>query len=119
MNIGIQQEENISNKSLEDIIKNNRHKIIPRNHPVCVRINSIVEKLTDNISHLIPGYVTKFQVFVIDCPEPNAFVLPGGQIFVNTGILPVALNDNGLATILAHEVYSFYFSILFIIFFLI
>lgn len=45
-----------------------------------------------------------FRTYVIESSEPNAFVLPGGQIFVNTGLLPVAQNDEGLATILAHEV---------------
>ncbi len=34
----------------------------------------------------------------------NAFVLPGGKIFVFTGILPVSANDNGLATVLGHEI---------------
>ncbi len=34
----------------------------------------------------------------------NAFAMPGGKIVVYTGILPVAKNDNGLATVLSHEV---------------
>jgi predicted Zn-dependent protease len=34
----------------------------------------------------------------------NAFVTPGGKIFVFTGILPVSGNDDGLATVLGHEV---------------
>lgn len=45
------------------------------------------------------------QVYVIDDPKTkNAFVLPGGKIFVFTGILPVSANDDGLATVLGHEV---------------
>lgn len=43
------------------------------------------------------------QVFVIDQPVPNAFVLPGGKIFVFTGILPIAKNQAGLAAVLSHE----------------
>ena len=34
---------------------------------------------------------------VIDAPEVNAFVLPGGKVFVFTGILKVAQNEAGLA----------------------
>lgn len=34
----------------------------------------------------------------------NAFVLPGGKIFVFTGILPVCANEDGLASVLGHEV---------------
>ncbi len=36
--------------------------------------------------------------------EPNAFCLPGGKVGVYTGILPISLNDAGLATIVGHEV---------------
>src|SRR3989338_7173925 len=34
----------------------------------------------------------------------KAVVLPGGTVVVFTGILPVAADENGLATVLAHEV---------------
>ena len=34
----------------------------------------------------------------------NAFVIPGGKVFVYSGILPVAKNDDGLAAILGHEI---------------
>ena len=44
-------------------------------------------------------------MYVIDDKETkNAFVLPGGKIFVFTGILPVSANDDGLATVLGHEI---------------
>ena len=45
------------------------------------------------------------QVYVIDDRKTkNAFVLPGGKIFVFTGILPICANDSGLATVLGHEI---------------
>lgn len=45
------------------------------------------------------------KVYVIDDKKTkNAFVTPGGKIFVFTGILPVSGNDDGLATVLGHEV---------------
>lgn len=34
----------------------------------------------------------------------NAFALPGGKVAVYSGILPVAQDDAGLATVMAHEV---------------
>jgi predicted Zn-dependent protease len=37
-------------------------------------------------------------------PECNAFVIPGGKVFVFSGILPIARNDDGLAAILGHEI---------------
>ena len=36
--------------------------------------------------------------------ELNAFVIPGGKVFVYTGILKVAQTDDGLAAILGHEI---------------
>ncbi|CZS87922.1 hypothetical protein WAI453_000307 [Rhynchosporium graminicola] len=45
-----------------------------------------------------------WEVHVIQSPECNAFVIPGGKVFVYTGILPVAKNDDGLAAILGHEI---------------
>ncbi|ETS63029.1 hypothetical protein PaG_02803 [Moesziomyces aphidis] len=48
---------------------------------------------------------TQWEVYVIDDPkQKNAFVLPGGKIFVFTGILPICQNADGLATVLGHEV---------------
>ncbi len=49
-----------------------------------------------------PSFVWK--VTLIRKNEANAFCLPGGKIVVYTGILPVARNDAGLATVLGHEV---------------
>ncbi len=50
-----------------------------------------------------PGQQTDWEVFVIkDDQQKNAFVLPGGKIFVFTGILPIAKDENGLATVLGH-----------------
>ena len=56
---------------------------------------------------MIPDSNQNFCVYVIENPEPNAFVVPGGQIFVNTGLMSIARNDEGLATVLAHEVKHF------------
>lgn len=36
--------------------------------------------------------------------DKNAFVIPGGKVFVYSGILPIAKNDDGLAAILGHEI---------------
>ena len=100
----IEEEKLIAQKSAEALINSNRHLIMPSYSPITIKVKNIVDNLAKHTDTLIPGARTNFQVFVLDSPEPNAFVLPGGQIFVFTGILPVAKNDNGLATVLAHEV---------------
>ncbi len=42
--------------------------------------------------------------FLIDMPEPNAFALPGGQIFVTRGMIELGLTDDELAALLGHEI---------------
>ncbi|EGC48068.1 T-complex protein 1 subunit theta [Histoplasma capsulatum var. duboisii H88] len=46
----------------------------------------------------------KWKVHVINSPEMNAFVLPGGNVFVFTGILPICRDRDGLAAVLGHEI---------------
>ena len=46
-----------------------------------------------------------WEVHVIDDPKNvNAFVSPGGKVFVFTGILPICQDETGLATVLGHEI---------------
>jgi len=41
---------------------------------------------------------------LIESPDVNAWCMPGGKVAVYTGILPVAQNDAGLATVMGHEI---------------
>jgi predicted Zn-dependent protease len=45
----------------------------------------------------------QFRFSVINDPEINAFALPGGPIYVNTGLLAAVDNETQLAGVLAHE----------------
>jgi predicted Zn-dependent protease len=46
----------------------------------------------------------EYSFHVIDSPEINAFCLPGGHIFVYTGLRKVVKTDDELASVLAHEI---------------
>lgn len=54
------------------------------------------------VSHT-PNLRWQYTVFDND-KQVNAFALPGGKIGVYTGMMPVAMTDAGLATVMAHEV---------------
>jgi predicted Zn-dependent protease len=41
---------------------------------------------------------------IVDLPEPNAFALPGGHVYVSRGILALANDEDELANVIAHEV---------------
>lgn len=63
-------------------------------------LNKVGNKLVSNLEkplfdyqfHLVPGL------------EPNAFALPGGYIYVTTGLIPLFENEDEFACILAHEI---------------
>jgi len=47
-------------------------------------------------------FIWEFQL--VRSNQVNAFCLPGGKVVVYTGLLPVAKNEAGLATVLGHEI---------------
>ena len=46
----------------------------------------------------------RWEYHLIESDEVNAWVMPGGKIAVYTGILPLALDEDGLAVIMGHEI---------------
>jgi predicted Zn-dependent protease len=70
------------------------------NDPV---ITEYVNRIGQNIVRNSDGKVP-FTIKVIDSPEVNAFALPGGFFYVNTGLLLVASEEAELAGVMAHEV---------------
>ena len=45
-----------------------------------------------------------WEFHLIESEQQNAFALPGGKVAVYTGLLPVAMNEAGLATVMSHEI---------------
>lgn len=45
----------------------------------------------------------RFKLNLIEDSMPNAFVMPGGHIFVTSGLLDAVDSENGLAMVVAHE----------------
>lgn len=53
---------------------------------------------------LTAGSAYRYQWFVADSPQVNAFAMPGGYVVVYTGLLRAADSSEELAGVLAHEV---------------
>jgi len=62
-------------------------------------VNRIGQNLVRNSDAKVP-----FTIKVIDSDEVNAFALPGGFMFVNSGLLMKTDNEAELAGVLAHEI---------------
>jgi len=46
----------------------------------------------------------EFRFYLIKVPDPNAFAVPGGYIFVTTGLVALAENEHEVAGVLSHEI---------------
>jgi predicted Zn-dependent protease len=62
-------------------------------------VNRVGQNLVRNSDAKVP-----FTIKVIDSDEVNAFALPGGYFFVNTGLILRAENEAELAGVMAHEI---------------
>ncbi len=62
-------------------------------------VNRIGQNLVRNSDAKVP-----FTIKVIDSEEMNAFALPGGFFFVNTGMMVKADNEAEMAGVMAHEI---------------
>jgi Zn-dependent protease with chaperone function len=133
MTVSVQQERALGQQAFEQTLNEYRGRILPANDPrvqfvrrVAARIvrATAAQQQTGSIrGHHLPSTdedhgvrpaanqsataeeQTQWEVFVVkDDQQPNAFVLPNGKIFVFTGILPICKDEDGLATVLGHEV---------------
>ncbi len=70
------------------------------NDPVVAEyVNRVGQNLVRNSDAKVP-----FTIKVIDSEEVNAFALPGGFFFVNSGLILKADNEAELAGVMAHEI---------------
>ena len=70
------------------------------NDPVVTEyINRLGQRLVRNSDAKVP-----FVIKVVENDEVNAYALPGGYFYVNTGLIMAADSEAGLAGVMAHEI---------------
>lgn len=62
-------------------------------------VNRVAQNVARNSDLTIP-----LTVKVVDSPEINAFALPGGFLYVNTGLVLAAEEEDQIAGVMAHEI---------------
>ena len=67
------------------------------------RVRRVLERLLPHAG-VDYGAPESWTVDVVASDQANAFVMPGGHVFVFTGILPICVDDSALATVLGHEI---------------
>ena len=104
-----QEEEKLGRKYARELEK--RAKLV-EDEAVLDRVRRVGETLADIANNLeVPAMYGSAQVFkfdyqfkVVDDDDVNAFCLPGGLVYVHTGLLDVVESDDELAGVLAHEI---------------
>jgi predicted Zn-dependent protease len=109
-----QQELELGRQAYKQVLSNpNKYgRVVPRDRPECQRVRGIAERIIHAAGieplqreiNLRQGDRFEWEVNVLDKDQVNAFCLPGGKMVVFKGILPVAKNDDQLATVIAHEI---------------
>jgi predicted Zn-dependent protease len=66
-------------------------------------VNEYVNRVGQNVI-LRSDAKIPFTIKVIDSPEVNAFALPGGHLYVNSGLVLAAETEAELAGVIAHEI---------------
>ncbi len=91
-------EENSASKQMEGEIA--KQMVLVSDPAANQRVSSIGQKLVA----ALPKKQFNYRFFVIQDNSPNAFTIPGGAIYVHTGLLAFATSDDELAGVLGHEI---------------
>lgn len=68
------------------------------------KLSSRVSYLGERLVNQLPRKDFDYQFHVVNDPTPNAFTIPGGIIYAQTGLLDFVDDDDELAAVLAHEI---------------
>ncbi len=95
--VGTQQERQMGLRALRQELAGERVVTDPR-------IAGPVEAVGNRLVAAAGMDPREWRFLVVEDPAVNAYALPGGYVVVNTGMLPVAQDEAGLATVLSHEI---------------
>ena len=92
------EQAQIGLEAFQQVLAENQGRVVSGPQADLVRrVGERIARVADD-----PGF--DWEYALVDSPLVNAFCLPGGKVAVYTGLLPVAENEAGLATVMAHEI---------------
>lgn len=95
------QELALGFESAKQVLQTEKVSTDPQKNAQVKRIGQRIAQTTEALHNV--NYQWEF--FVIDNDEEgNAFCLPGGKVFVYTGLFKYAANDDELAAVMGHEI---------------
>jgi len=67
-------------------------------------LQAFIDRMGQSLVSQLGTTPFEFKFYLINVLDPNAFALPGGYIFVTTGLITLAENANEVAGVLSHEI---------------
>ena len=67
-------------------------------------VNAMLQKVGKRIAAVAQLPDAQWEFVVFESDQANAFCLPGGKVGVYAGLLPLTRDEDGLATVIGHEV---------------
>ncbi len=67
-------------------------------------LTAYVDQIGQALARKSPRQDVRYRFHVVAMEEPNAFALPGGNIYVSRGLLALLNNEAELANVLGHEI---------------
>ncbi len=99
VDISREQEMALGLQSYQQILS--RSRVVSQGEAVRL-VRTVGRRIAKAAADVDPGFQWEFNLIASD--QINAFALPGGKVAIYTGILPVAKNADGLATVMGHEI---------------
>ncbi len=78
---------------------------IQRNYKVIedTEVTDYLTAIGNKLLKHLPLTKLRFQFFLVDLPNANAFVLPGGRIYLSRKLIAIAQSEDEVAGVIAHE----------------
>ncbi len=95
--VSIEQEEALGNM-LKDVVTGD-YKVIEDN-----LADSAIQAITNRLLAAIDSTPYRYQIKILQREEINAFTIPGGNIYILSGLIKAADNPEEVAAVLAHEI---------------
>ena len=67
-------------------------------------VQQYVERIGERIVSEIGPTPYEFRFYVVKSPDPNAFAIPGGHIFLASGLIIMASSEDEVAGVVGHEI---------------
>jgi len=67
-------------------------------------LDTVLQRIGQNLVSKLEKPLFPYEFYLVDSPEPNAFALPGGKIFITRGLLVLPLSEDELAGVIGHEI---------------